>query len=50
MIHFDIFKLERELSNLESDTSNPDFWNDNKKSSVVLKKITNLKSKLENVS
>ena len=48
MIHFDITKLENELSNLESQTSNPDFWNDSQNSSIILKKITNLKSKIEN--
>ncbi len=47
MIHFDISKLESELSDLESQTSNPDFWNDSKNSSIVLKKITNLKAKIE---
>lgn len=47
MIHFDISRLEAELANLEAQTSNPDFWNDSKNSSVTLKKITSLKNKIE---
>lgn len=48
MIHFDISKLENELSDLEDKTTNSDFWNDSKNSSVILKQITSLKSKIEN--
>lgn len=48
MIHFDIDALEHKLLELENQTSNPDFWNDSQNSSVILKKITNLKSKIEN--
>lgn len=48
MIHFDISKLEIELSDLEKQTSEPNFWNDSQNSSVILKKITSLKSKIEN--
>ena len=48
MIHFDISKIENELSILEAKTTNPDFWNNSQTSSTVLKKITNLKSKIEN--
>lgn len=48
MIHFDISKLENELSDLESKTTNSDFWNDTQNSSFVLKEITSLKSKIEN--
>ena len=47
MIHFDISRLEKELSILENKTSNPDFWNDSQNSSVVLRRITSLKSKIE---
>lgn len=47
MIHFDISKLKTELSNLEEQTSNPNFWNDSQNSSSILKKITTLKSKIE---
>lgn len=39
--------LENELSNLEKQTNNPDFWNNSQNSSKVLKKITSLKSKIE---
>ena len=45
---FDIVKLEKELQELENQTSNPDFWNDSKKSGSVLGKIKNIKSKCEN--
>jgi len=48
VIHFDISKLEIELSDLEKQTSEPNFWNDSQNSSVILKKITSLKSKIEN--
>jgi len=47
VIHFDISSLEIELKNLEEETSKPDFWNDTKNNSVILKKITSLKSKIE---
>ena len=48
MIHFDITNLERELKELEAKTMEQDFWNDNKNSSIVLKRINNLKEKVEN--
>ena len=44
MIHFDILKLENELRELENQTTIPDFWNDVKNSSLVLKRITELKN------
>ncbi len=47
MIHFDISKLEKELINLENKTTSPEFWNDSKTSSCVLKQINNLKCKTE---
>ena len=46
MIHFDISKLENELQELEKQTSNPSFWDDVKNSSKVLKRITELKNKV----
>ena len=46
MIHFDISNLEKELSELELQTNQSDFWNDSKNSSKVLKKITELKNKV----
>lgn len=42
---FDLPKIELELSTLEKQTLNPEFWNDNKNSSIVLQKIKNLKVK-----
>lgn len=47
VIHFDIANLEKQLTDLESQTSNPTFWNDTQNSSVILKQITSLKSKIE---
>lgn len=47
MIHFDISKLENELTDLEKQTIDSNFWNDSQNTSIVLKKITALKSKLE---
>ena len=46
MIHFDILKLENELSNLEKQTTNSSFWDDVSNSSKVLKRINELKSKV----
>ena len=46
MIHFDIINLENELKDLEQQTTNTEFWNDVKNSSRVLKKITELKDKV----
>ena len=48
MIHFDISNLEVELSNLERKTTEPNFWDDSKKSSIVLEKIKRIKSKVLN--
>ncbi len=45
MIHFDIAKLAKDLSELESKTSNPDFWLDSSKSSKVLQEIKIIKNK-----
>lgn len=47
MIHFDIAKLETELSALEEQSSTPEFWSDTKNNSIILKKITTLKSKID---
>lgn len=44
---FDIPKIVKELSELEELTLQQDFWNDSKNSSVILQKISNLKSKKE---
>ena len=48
MIHFDITNLENELSNLEHQTTETNFWEDSKNSSKVLKHITELKNKITN--
>ena len=45
MIHFDIVKQEEELKELESKTYEPNFWNDSKKSSIVLEKMKRIKNK-----
>ena len=47
MIHFDISKLETELSALEEQSSTPEFWNDTKNNSIILKQITAIKSKID---
>lgn len=47
MIHFDVENKEKELKELESKTTENDFWNDTDNSSKVLKQINNLKSKVE---
>lgn len=45
MIHFDIAKLAKDLSELEAKTSNPDFWSDSSKSGKVLQEIKIIKNK-----
>lgn len=39
--------MEKELKELESQTTFEDFWSDSQRSSQILKKITNIKSKVE---
>ena len=46
MIHFDIVGLEKELSDLEKQTTIQNFWEDSSNSSKVLKRITELKNKI----
>lgn len=48
MIHFDISKLEAELTGLEEETVKPNFWEDSKNSNKVLEKIKNIKGKCIN--
>ena len=45
MIHFDIFRLESELAELEKQTLAEGFWNDSAKSSAILAEIKSLKNK-----
>ena len=45
MIHFDIEKLEVELSELEKKTLEPNFWDDTKNANNILDKIKNIKNK-----
>lgn len=45
MIHFDLPKIKSELKKLEEETVKDRFWNDQKKSSVVLQQIKFLKGK-----
>lgn len=47
MIHFDINNLEKELINLEQQTTEINFWEDTKNSSKVLKRINEIKNKVE---
>ena len=47
MIHFDITTLEKTLKELENKTTDENFWNDSQNSAIVLKKINQLKSKIE---
>ncbi len=48
MSHFDISSLSSELSNLEKETLKEGFWNDTKKSGIILQKIKTIRSKLDN--
>ena len=45
MSHFDITSKEKELEELESQTTQDGFWNDTKNSSIILKKIKSIKEK-----
>ncbi len=47
MIHFDIDNLEGELVSLEKQTTEQNFWEDSKNSSKVLKRINEIKNKVE---
>ncbi len=47
MIHFDISNLEKELSDLEKQTTENNFWEDAQNSSKVLKRINEIKNKVE---
>lgn len=47
MIHFDIDNLEKELKDLENETMQDGFWNDQKQSNIVVSKIKNIKNKCE---
>ena len=50
MIHFDISKLETELSELEKQTLEEGFWADSAKSSTILTRIKSLKAKITTYS
>ena len=47
MIHFDIVNLENELTSLEKQTIENSFWENQKNSSKVLKRINEIKNKVE---
>ena len=47
MIHFDVTRLEKELKELEIETVKDGFWNDQKKSNIIISKIKSIKSKCE---
>ncbi len=47
MIHFDIASLEKQLNDLENQTTKENFWLDSKKSAIVLKQLSNIKGKVE---
>ena len=42
---FDIAELEKQLQELEKQTMEANFWNDNKNSSKILSQIKNIKNK-----
>lgn len=47
MIHFDISNLEKELKELEKETTSQEFWENQQNTSKVLKRITEIKNKIE---
>lgn len=48
MIHFDLNSLKNIIEELENETMQDGFWNDNKNSSNVLQKLKNVKNKYNN--
>ena len=46
MIHFDIKKIEKEVSELEKETQNQEFWNNISNATIILAKMKSLKNKL----
>jgi len=48
VIHFDVVNKEKELLELEKQTMSNEFWSDTENTSKVLKRITDLKNKLNN--
>lgn len=48
MIHFDVVNKEKELLELEKQTMSNEFWSDTENTSKVLKRITDLKNRLNN--
>ena len=47
MIHFDIINLSFQLKELEAKTLEEGFWNDTKKSGIILQKIKTIKNKVD---
>ena len=47
VIHFDISNLEKELKELEKETTKQEFWENQQNTSKVLKRITEIKNKIE---
>ena len=47
MIHFNLPGMNKEISELEAKTAEPDFWNDSENSSKILQKVKNLKDKVD---
>ena len=47
VIHFDISNLEKELKELEKETTSQEFWENQQNTSKVLKRITEIKNKIE---
>ena len=47
MIHFDIANLEKELKELEQQTTSQEFWENQQNTSQVLKRITEIKNKVD---
>lgn len=45
---FDIANLEKQLTKLEKQTLEEEFWSDSKKSGIILQKIKIIKDKLQN--
>ena len=48
MIHFDLNSLKNSIEELENETMQAGFWNDNKNSGNVLQKLKNVKNKYNN--
>lgn len=47
MIIFEVTTIEKEIANLQKESSNPDFWQDSTTAQIKMQQLSNLKDKIE---